>query len=46
MSSTHHKQAPFVEETQCPMEKIFAVAGSGQQHGSVYWKEGAEALRL
>lgn len=30
------------EDAKCPMERIFAVAGSGQQHGSVYWKQGAE----
>lgn len=31
------------EEAKCPMDQIYAIAGSGQQHGSVYWKEGAEA---
>ena len=26
-----------------PFERVMAVSGSGQQHGSVFWKTGAEA---
>ena len=25
-----------------PFHRVVAVSGSGQQHGSVYWREGAE----
>ena len=26
-----------------PFERVGAISGSGQQHGSVFWKSGAEA---
>ena len=26
-----------------PFERVVAVSGSGQQHGSVFWKSGADA---
>lgn len=29
---------------RCPFDRIAAVSGSGQQHGSVYWRRGARAL--
>eukprot|EP00051_Salpingoeca_urceolata_P003462 m.58018 g.58018 ORF g.58018 m.58018 type:complete len:567 (+) comp12808_c0_seq1:115-1815(+) len=31
-------------ETGVPLEAIAAVSGSGQQHGSVYWKSGAKSM--
>lgn len=27
-----------------PLDQIVAISGSGQQHGSVYWKTGAEKI--
>lgn len=27
-----------------PFHKVVAISGSGQQHGSVYWRSGAEAV--
>lgn len=27
-----------------PFEHVVAISGSGQQHGSVFWKTGAEAI--
>ena len=29
-----------------PFEKVYAVSGSGQQHGSVYWAKNASKLHL
>ena len=29
---------------QFPFETVAAISGSGQQHGSVYWKNGSEEL--
>jgi len=35
-----------LQDTGCPFERIVAVSGSGQQHGSVYWSQaGVEALQ-
>ncbi|KAI1324858.1 xylulose kinase-like protein [Xylariaceae sp. FL0255] len=31
------------DDAGCPMHRIKGVSGSGQQHSSVYWGEGAEA---
>eukprot|EP00929_Paragymnodinium_shiwhaense_P000285 TRINITY_DN100528_c0_g1_i1.p1 TRINITY_DN100528_c0_g1~~TRINITY_DN100528_c0_g1_i1.p1 ORF type:complete len:579 (+),score=137.78 TRINITY_DN100528_c0_g1_i1:72-1808(+) len=34
-----------LKERGCPMERIVAVSGSGQQHGSIYWSSsGVKAL--
>ena len=27
-----------------PFSKVVAISGSGQQHGSVYWKNGAQSV--
>ncbi|GAU92723.1 hypothetical protein RvY_04770 [Ramazzottius varieornatus] len=32
-----------LQRIDIPLEKIRAISGSGQQHGSVYWHKGAEA---
>lgn len=33
-------------EADFPFEKVYAISGSGQQHGSVYWAKGAQKLHL
>lgn len=30
-----------LEKAKFPFNKVYAVSGSGQQHGSVYWAKGA-----
>lgn len=30
-----------IKDRGCPMDRVVAISGSGQQHGSVYWKRGA-----
>jgi xylulokinase len=32
-----------MHQDRCPFARIAAVSGSGQQHGSVYWRRGARA---
>lgn len=32
-----------MRQDKCPFFRIAAVSGSGQQHGSVYWRQGARA---
>ncbi|KAJ8762503.1 hypothetical protein K2173_007942 [Erythroxylum novogranatense] len=33
-----------LSESELDFEKVAAVSGSGQQHGSVYWKKGSDAV--
>ena len=31
-----------LQEAGFPFDRVVAISGSGQQHGSVYWRKGAE----
>ena len=33
-----------MQKAKFPFGRVVALSGSGQQHGSVYWKQGAAAL--
>ena len=33
-----------MQEADFPFHRVVGLSGSGQQHGSVYWREGAEQV--